>query len=199
MEGISLGVAAGVIHIVAYADYIRRIINERISPNAASWSIWAFGAFLESVSYIFVSGDWVKDILPIVCALCAIALFIICIIRGHFEKLSKLEWFLVISDCIVLIIWFITNSALIANILFVLTCLISFIPIFIHVYKDPRVEHALPWFMWSGAYLLMTLTVLTRWQKWEDLLYPLVFLILHLGVAILAINWRVRIKQQKIQ
>ena len=193
---IALGVLASLLQISGYFDYFKKIGLGRIKPNAASWSIWAFGAVLESSSYVFVTGDWVKNLLPIACALCAVALFLICLKRGHFEPITRFEWALIVADCIAIFVWWWFESATYANFLLILTAIISFVPIIFHAWKDPTVEHAQPWFLWTIAYAVLGVVVSLRWEKWEDLVYPGIFFILHLIVAILALDSR---GQKKVQ
>lgn len=183
-----LSISASLLQIYGYWVYFARIRQKRIKPNAASWSIWAFGAVLESVSYVFVTGDWVKNLLPIACALSAVSLFLYCFKYGHFEKISRLDWILVVSDLVIIVIWWLTQSSVFANILLVITAFVSFIPIIQTTWINPRAENAPPWFFWTGAYLLLTILVLFRWEKWEDIVYPLTFAVLHVLIGILALD-----------
>ncbi len=190
MISIYLGILSGVLQIIGYVEYFKKVFGGRIRPNAASWGIWAFGAVLESSSYLFVSRDWVKDILPITCATLAVIFFLIAFKRGFFSKPTKFEQILVIIDILILLFWLITSSAILANILFLLSAIVSFIPIIRHVYNDPFAEHAQPWFFWTAAYAAMCVTVIMRWEGWEAFLYPLLFLVLHLIIALLALDVR---------
>jgi len=187
---ISLGISAGLVQIAGYFLYVGKINIGRIKPNTASWTIWAFGAVLESASYVFVTGDWVKNILPVACALSAVLIFMYCLRNGHFSNPSKFEWFLVFLDCIAIFVWWWYSSAVYANFLLVITAVISFLPIVLHVWKDPTVEDAKPWFVWTLAYCIMSIVVIARWEKWEDLIYPAVFLVLHMIIGFLAIDVR---------
>ena len=186
-----LGILAGIVQVAGYWWYFKKINIGRIKPNTASWSIWAFGAVLESISYVFATGDWVKNILPIACAISAVILFFYCLHYGHFKRLTNFEWFLVVFNCSAILIWWWTTSAVYTNLFLVFIAVISFIPIILHVWKDPMVEDARPWFMWTGAYTLLTLVVILRWEKWEDLVYPAVFMVLHLVVGTLALDRRI--------
>jgi len=186
----ALGIVAGIVQVSGYIFYTKKINVGRIRPNTASWSIWAFGAVLESTSYVYVTGDWVKNVLPIACAVSAIFMFLYCLRYGYFGRPSYLEWFLVYLDCFAIFLWWWYDSAIYANLFLVLTAVISFIPIIIHVWKDQMAEDSLPWFTWTTAYALLGLVVILRWEKWEDLVYPAVFLILHLVVAVLALDRR---------
>lgn len=188
---IALGIFAGLLQIAGYVSYFKKIGIGRVKPNAASWGIWAFGAVLESSSYVFATGDWVKNILPIACSASAVVLFFICLYRGHFEKLTKFEWFISTLDCFAILIWWHYESAVYANLFLVLTAVISFVPIIAGVWKDPMVEDSYPWFLWTIAYSVLALVVILRWEKWEDIVYPGIFIILHVAVAVLALDKRV--------
>jgi hypothetical protein len=183
-----IGVLSGIVQIAGYFIYLRHVTAGNVRPNTASWSIWAFGAVLESLSYLYLAQDIFKSILPIACALCAVLFFIYCIFKGHFGKISKFETAIVIIDIVITLVWYITSSPLIANILFIITAVISFVPIIIHVFKNPKNEAAPPWIIWTIAYGLQIITVSGRFEKVDDLFYPIVFFILHLIVAIFALK-----------
>ncbi|MEK7552248.1 MAG: hypothetical protein AAB534_02415 [Patescibacteria group bacterium] len=187
---ITVSIFSGITQFLGYVAYTKDVIFEKIRPNAASWSIWAFGAVLESISYIFLTGDILKNVLPIVCAISAVLFFLLCLKRGHFEKITRFEKIIVIADIAIIIIWFLTKSPFYANLLFVITAIISFVPIIVNVYKNPTYENAFPWFIWTTAYALQTIVVVGRFEKAEDLIYPVVFFILHIIVAVLAVDAR---------
>lgn len=189
---IVLGALAGLLQLIAYAIYGRHVLHGRIKPNTASWSIWTLGAVLETVTYVFVTGDWVKNILPVVCAISALTLFGFCFTKGKFEQLSRWEWVLTALDMGAILIWWFYQSAVYANFLLVSTAVLSFVPLFLHAWRKPDAENALPWGIWSLAYLLMTLAVVLRWEKAEDLVYPITFLVLHLVIAVAAIDIKKR-------
>ncbi|OHB03660.1 MAG: hypothetical protein A2920_03065 [Candidatus Zambryskibacteria bacterium RIFCSPLOWO2_01_FULL_43_17] len=187
---IFFGTLSGVLQLSGYVEYFKKVFSGHIKPNSASWGIWAFGAALESISYIYVSDDWIKNILPIVCALSAIAFFIASTYKGHFSRPTKFEWGLIITDFIIIIVWFLTSSPFVANTLLIVTAIISFIPIYINTWKNPIAEHALPWLLWSLAYAMMLIAVFIRWEKWEDMLYPVTFLVLHILMFLFALDYR---------
>lgn len=188
---VSLGIFAGLLQVIGYLFYVKKINVGRVRPNTASWSIWAFGAVLESSSYVFVTGDWVKNILPIACAVSAVAIFLYCLRKGHFKRPTNFEWSLVLLDSVAIFIWWWYSSAVYANLFLVITAVISFVPILAHVWHDPMAEDSNPWFVWTSAYAVLALVVILRWEKWEDLVYPLVFVILHIFVAVLALDKRI--------
>jgi len=91
-----------------------------------------------------------------------------------------------VLDLGVLGFWTMTKSDEYTNLLFQIDVILSFIPIIRGTWKNPRCERALPWFVWSCAYVLFGATVLMRYEKWWDLMYPINYLALHLTVGFIA-------------
>ncbi len=194
-----ISVFAGILQLFGYLVYNRKILSGEIVPNAGSWLIWALGGVATTVSYIFVSDDWVKDILPVVCASSGIVIFIFCLAKGRFERIDLVDWMIISFDIAITIYWYLSKETLVANMLYMASEVTSFIPIFRYVWKNPLSEEATPWILWSVAYFLMGITVLMRYEKWEDLFYPVVLFILSMGVAVLSSDYLVtrRINRRK--
>ena len=89
-------------------------------------------------------------------------------------------------DVLSMIIGFITMSALVANISCQVGTVASFIPILRATAKDPTREKPLPWIIWSAAYGLDVILVITRWEKWGDVVYPATCLVLHILMVTIA-------------
>lgn len=187
---IGIGVIAGLLQVIGYVIYAHATFHGRLKPNAASWGLWALGASLESASYIAATDDWVKNILPLVCALSAIFFFVSAFLRGHFQPLDTFEKWVVVLDSIAILIWWHYDSAVYANLYLVLTAFVSFIPIVRHTWKNPKSENATPWFIWTFAYSALAIVVLLRFEKWEDFVYPVSFAFIHAAVGILALDTR---------
>lgn len=178
MTEILLGVIIALTQIAGYYFYYLSVKNG-VRPNTTMWSIWAFGSLLNFFSYAQLSGDWVKDVLPLACSLACIVLYVHMLSRGRFQKLTKSDWAIVSADMIAVIIWFATDSALVANIAFQVGTIISFIPVYKEVYDEEENEKQLPWLVWSSAYFLDIVLVGLRYEKWGDLVYPVVNFGLH--------------------
>ncbi len=178
MTEILLGVIIAVTQIAGYYYYYLSVKNG-VRPNTTMWSIWAFGSLLNFFSYAQLSGDFVKDILPLACSLACIALYIHMLSRGKFQKLTLSDWAIVSADMIAVIIWLVTDSALVANIAFQVGTIISFIPVYREIYDNQENETQLPWLVWSTAYFLDIVLVGLRYEKWGDLVYPVVNFVLH--------------------
>jgi hypothetical protein len=184
------GILSGLFQIFGYVIYAKHVESSKIKPNTGSWTIWTFGSIVEGLSYFYTSDDLIKSILPITCIFCVLFLFIRSTYKGRFQALRKIDWFLLISDILITIIWYLTSNPLLANILFIISSIISFIPIVYSSFKHPEFEDAAPWIIWTVAYFFMCLTVISRWDGLESFLYPLFFVLLHAIVAYLSLDIR---------
>lgn len=186
---ITLGIIAGAMHIVAFLFYNKQMIRGESTPNTATWTIWVFLSTLNAASYLFASEDIVKTILPFASTIACIGTFIYSVVKG---KLSRLDWtdsFILALGIVASALWFYYQSATIANMVIQVAVMISFIPTWRGVIKNPKVERAFPWFLWSASYIVNITTVILRWQgQPQDLVYPINCLILHGSVGLLSLH-----------
>ena len=193
------GTAALIVHLIAYSIYAREVFHERIRPNISSWLMWLFGGVVELATYNAISGSsWSTNALPFGCVLGIGAItFVIGIaqIRNYiartkysYHAATRIDYALVSFDMAAAVYWLLGGSAVWANIFAVSTSFISFIPIIRTTYRDPAGEHHLPWILWSIAYGLMFLAVVTGPSSESLGLYffPLYYFLLHAGVAVLS-------------
>jgi hypothetical protein len=189
MFSTALGVLIGVIHLLGYWIYYKGSHSKEnpIRPEPMSWLIWAFGSFVNLASYSLLSGDMVKDILPLVCSLACVYIFVDqWIQRGKkLEKMTKEGISMFSLDAGSMFIGFITRSALVANICCQIGTVASFIPMLRATAKDPTREKPLPWIIWSIAYGLDVILVISRWEKWGDVVYPATCLVLHVLMVVI--------------
>lgn len=187
MFSLALGVLIGVIHLLGYWIYYRMSsLHKETSPNTASWSIWAFGSIINLLTYASMSNDWVKDILPAVCSLACIVVYVGYLRQGKFKMPGLTDILIFSTDIVATIVWLVANSPLIGNMACQASTILSYLPIIRETMKDPRKEKPLPWFIWTAAYGLDVILVIMRWQQWGDVVYPAVSFILCLIMLIIA-------------
>jgi hypothetical protein len=185
----TLGIIIAITQLAGYYYYYISVKNG-VRPNTTSWTIWTFGNILEILSYVYLTGDWVKNLLPIACGVASIFLYAHCLAYGKFSRLKKEDYILIISDMIATALWYFTTSPLVGNLAYQVSTVISFIPIIREVYDENENETPLPWAIWSGAYFMSIVLVILRWEKWGDLVYPVVYFVLSLLVLILILIYR---------
>jgi len=182
-----LGSVAGLTHIVAFGIYNLQMFRGQSIPNSSTWTLWTFLSTLNCLTYLSASGDWVKALLPIASSLACIATFFIALKKGKLSKLDQVEKILLGLGILSAVVWFALHSAAKANLILQVCIVISFIATFRSVWRKPDSEKALPWFIWSSAYVLSITVVIWRWQsQWIDLAYPVNCLFLHAIVGLLA-------------
>ena len=194
MFSFAFGVLIGVTHLLGYWIYYRASHSEKdaIKPEPMSWLIWTFGSFVNLFSYSLLSGDLVKDILPFVCSLACVVIFIDqWFQRGRkLEKMTREGLSMLSLDAGSMAIGFITMSALVANVSCQVGTVASYIPILRSTAKDPSRERLLPWIIWSLAYGLDVILVTVRWEKWGDVVYPATCFVLSLLMAVITLRRR---------
>lgn len=184
-------------HIIAFLLYNKSTFQGKAHPNIATWSIWGVVSLLNFCSYLSMSGDWIKSLMPAASSLLCIATFIIAVVVGRHDRAGRYDVAALIIGLTAVFVWWWLNSATHANLLLQVSIAIGFVPTYNSVWREPKNEAPLPWFLWGSAYVIGTSVVLLRWHnQWQDLVYYISCIFLHLGVGALAIRRESRIKNQ---
>lgn len=189
LEKISIvfGLLAGAVQLIGYIVY-NYGAGEKI--NTGSWSIWAIGGAIDFASFfVLTEGDWVVSFLPAICGLAAFCTFLYAIIRKRFSWPDRTDWAFVGADGLITAIWYFTN-VVIANLLYQISTVASFIPLCRGLLTGKEKEKLFPWLIWSLAYSLLTVSVLQRVEKWNELVqlaYPISHVAVHLIVVAIII------------
>lgn len=179
-------VISGVLQLLGYLIYDWAIFSGDIKPNASSWFLWAFGSGIATWSYLKLSQDLIKTILPLVCSVACVVTFFFALFNGSFSVPDRYDMFILLMTLGIIVFYSFTKERGYTNLLIQIETVFSFIPIIKGAHLNPEGEEVLPWLVWSFAYLLMGLTVLMRYEKWWDLMYPVNYFIL-CGVTVLVI------------
>jgi hypothetical protein len=183
---ILLGITAGLMHVLAFVLYNRQMPKGTSQPNSATWTLWTFLTVLNVSSYAVMSGDWVKSLLPLVSSIACIATFLFSFYKGKLSKIDPWDGLALGIGIISGLVWWYYKSAMYANLILQASVAVSFVPTYRGVWKDPMKERALPWYIWSSAYILSIIVVALRWHnQYQDLVYPVNCLILHAVVGLL--------------
>jgi len=180
-----LGAAAAIVHLLSYVLYNREMLRGHTRPNTCTWILWSFLATLNTASYVAMSGDWIKAATPIAgCTACLVTLALTAY-HGRLSQLDAFGWITLGIGLAAGVLWWAGRDAACANLVLQLAFVISNIPTFRGVWKDPAVERALPWFGFGLAYALNVVVVLMRWQGQAiDLAYPVLSLLADGGVGL---------------
>lgn len=180
---------ATLMHIAAFLWYNQKILQGKAHPNTATWAIWAAESSLNFGSYLVMSDDWVKSLLPAASSLLCIATFGVAIRVGKFSHIDHCDLAALGIGLIAVLAWWWFRSAAYANLIMQASIGVGFWPTYRSVWKKPANETPFPWLLWGAAYTVGTVMVVQRWRgQWLDLTFYVVSVFLHLGIGILALR-----------
>ncbi|HTM68178.1 MAG TPA: hypothetical protein VL426_02660, partial [Candidatus Binatia bacterium] len=178
-----LGVAAAAIHLSAYAVYARRAGRGEARLNTATWILWVFLSALNAASYLMMTGDIAKSAVSLGGATACTITLAYAFAKGRASPVAPADGAALAAGLVAAAAWWIWRSATFANLILQAGFIISMVPVYRVILKDPRAEPPLPWFMWGSAYAVTLVVVLLRWQgHYPDLAYPGINLVTHSGV-----------------
>lgn len=187
---ITLGVMAALLHGIAYILYNVQTKLGQSQPNSASWSIWAFLATLNALSFREMSGDTIAALQFITGSVACILTFVYALVIGKMTWPKRKDWIAFGLGLAATGVWWKFRSATGANMVVLLAFLISFVPTFSGVLTDPNKETPRSWVLWTIALLVTTLNVSLQKGWHMALVTPTVLLVAHGSIAYLASNTR---------
>lgn len=182
---LALGIAAALLHAVAYILYNIQTKLGKSSPNAASWSLWAFLATINALTYKEMSGSMVATMQFFAGSVACFLTFLFVLAIGKFSWLKPKEWAVFALGVLATLVWWKFRSATGANMIVLVALGFSFIPTIDGVWQNPFKETPRSWVLWTLAYLVTTTNVVLQGGKPIALLTPIVLLLAHGSVAVL--------------
>lgn len=172
-----LSLTAGAIATTAFIAYNLRGGN----INTGTWFILFIGDGLDLWSYAEMTDqDLAKNIVPGVFALGSVVTFMVAFFRKRFEWPDAGDWFFVLLDSIITVLWRalgISDTA--ANLLYQGTTILAFIPMCRGLLTGREREHFFPWLLWTFACFLFVISTSLELTRPEEMVYPIVTLIVH--------------------
>jgi len=195
MDTISLvlGVVAALLHAAAYVLYNRQAKLGQSQPNPISWSVWAFLAILNALTFTGMS-DRVSALQFVAGSVACFCTFIYVLTIGKFAwpKRGAKEWKIFGLGIIAAIVWFAFHSAEWANMVVLLGFVISFKPTYDGVKADPNKETPLSWVIWTVAFGITIINLIIRDKELVAFITPVVLLLSHGSIAVLSRQSRKR-------
>lgn len=197
---LALSIIAGSLQALGYFAYASQVLRKEIRPNAASWTMFAYGTTL----LFFLEWDRGASlellVVPAICAFSSVCVAIYCKSRGGKlwpeKSIDRASFLLDVGITIVYVAtWVLLSRGDInqhqkeVTDLVLLVCwnvgiLTAFFPLLREVYHYPQFERSLPWGIWATAYaMLVVITLIKQGGVDELLLYPFINMIVHAFVA----------------
>lgn len=184
-----LSMSAATLHAIAYIIYMNQIFVGNSIPNPASWTIWAFLSGLNAVTFWKSTNDGLATAQFFTGSIACFVVWIFALSAGKFAPLGLMEWVVLASSCLACVVWYVTKEAIYANLIFGAILLISSIPTVMDVWCKTAVERALPWWLWTTAFVITAINVFRRTDKtqtrwWLLMIVPIIGIIVHGVIAI---------------
>ncbi len=203
----NLALLSGGLMLLGYLFYITQTLRREIEPNPLTWLMFAYGTGLLTFLEWDRGAGFDLLLLPVTCTLCGVFVAFICWRRG------KITWpkdwedgasFTIDLLCTIgyLAAW----AALVfgqitpewretANWVFLILSNVSAIPAFIPILrstvKNPSVERAAPWLIWTSSYMVLgVVTYQLEGLGTLLILYPALNTLLHGTMAYLSLPHR---------
>ena len=176
---------AGVGVILTFAAFFA--YNRRDGKiNTATWLLWVIGDVLEAGSFfVMTSQDAAKNAVPIAFAVGSCGTFVIALARKRFGVPDGPDRAVIAVDLVITTGWWQQLlTATTANIMFVATEIISFIPLYRGILLGREHEESAPFLLWAAADLAFLATVLSLPHVFEETIYPVVATLAHLLVVV---------------
>lgn len=192
--GLPLAIAcsAGAVNIIGFVFYYIQIHKGDSLPNITSWGMWSIIHILNFLSYLFMTGDMVKSVLPGVSAVVNAAPLVWIYIKQKNRlqiRLSLLEITCLAIATTSMYFWWQTQSPTIANMFLQVSLTMGYIPTYSGVIKNRTREAPASWLLWSLSYILTAIVVILRWESHpQDLLYPISGMLANGGVGVIALS-----------
>jgi hypothetical protein len=185
-----MAIIAGAMHVIAFAIYNWQMLKGKSTPNTVTWTLWVFLTVMNVFSYLDMSGNLVKSILPVASSAACVATFLFVLSKKKFEKFEDWEdYAALVTGLIAGFVWWYFHSSEYANYVLQIAITISFYPTIKGVKRNPKKEKGLPWYIWSGGYVFMIVAVCFNWNgQYKELVYPVNCLWLHAVVGILTLR-----------
>lgn len=187
-----LGIVAAVLHGIAYYLYGRQTKLGSSKPNIVSWSIWAFLATINALTYRVMSGDLAATLQFFMGSVGCLLVFLFALTTGKFSWPKHWgDWAMFILGIVAMVVWLQFRNATGANMIILVALIISFIPTLDGVARDPFVEMPRSWVIWTVAYMITTTNVMLNpdWQ-FVSILTPASMVIGHGLIAALSTESR---------
>lgn len=188
-----LGVVTIVIAIISYSDYFFSVFRGNTIPRTISWLIWGI---LGTIAFVVQynagggAGTWITGFTAFMCFLVAGTSFIKC--SEHF---TLYDWVPLSGAVITLLFWCVTNNALVAILLIIITHTLGFVPTMHNAYNNPDEETAMT-FMLNGLKFSIAIIALDSYTM-TTWLYPAVIVFLNIILVLIIVTRRMSLRKTR--
>jgi hypothetical protein len=180
---------ATIIGFIGYVPYFRNIFKGKTKPHVFSWLVWGILtgiAFVAQVVEKAGPGSWVTGFTAIICLIIAGLAYS----RGE-RDITRIDWACFIAAIFGIVLWVLTDNALLAVIIVTITDALAYIPTFRKTYYKPYeetlIEYALGSLKFVIGFAALESFALTAW------LYPASLVVMNAAFVVMALIRRIQL------
>ena len=187
----TLGILSVVFGCAGFAPYFWSIFKNRTKPHALTWVVWTMLdgiVFVAQLQHNAGAGLWSTGFAMIACSIVAI----ISLVQGE-KNIKKSDAVAFITALLAIVLWQLTNNALLAVILAAATEFLSFYPTFRKSYTRPDQETVILYVLDSMRHMF----AMAALEKFSliNALYPATVIITNVAFVGMVL-WRRRVALQ---
>ena len=175
-----LGIISGILMFLAQATYFRDIIRKRVLPSVLSWFGWALLMGMGFLSVVLSEGwEW-SHFGILVASLGCVIIGSTALFKNQYS-LEKSDWIFLFIGLICVVLYMLTENALLTTVYAIIADFILAIPTIIKAYKDGSTEKSMAWYLGLMTWLISLVICVN-----QDFIYALfpIYLVLFSGMMI---------------
>ena len=185
----TIGIFAGIVGLLGFLPYIILTLKRKNKPNRASWWIWGILGVITGLAY-YRSGATSTIWVPICYAICQIIIAVLSLKYGE-GGWNTLDKFCLTGAGISLLVWWLSDSPLLALLLTLVIDLFAAIPTVIKSYSNPEEES---FFSWNIFLIANTLNMIAI-DEWNISLVAYPFYLFYLSSTLSILLWLPRVTE----
>lgn len=173
-EYVLLGLASGILQIIAGVPYFRSILRRETKPNIVSQFLWTVLSTIAIIAQL--QSGWSWSVLILVAVTFNTIVFTSLCLKGYgYKEYGWIDYGCFGAALLALVVWVLTDNALWVLLISIGTSTLASIPTIVKVFKYPDTEDATAWLIMSVACGLSVLSV-SDWNL-NNLVAPVLLLL----------------------
>lgn len=165
--------------LTAYGLYFNALRQATIHPSKASWLIWSASSLLETITFSFITTDFLKIIVfATSTGACLIITIKIWWSNGTTE-ISRTDRWIILICLLSISIWVFSGQPQLAHFVILASVPLAFYPTVREIILNPFAEQPTSWLLWLISDVLSCMLIILRLEEINELPFVILELICH--------------------
>lgn len=184
-----LTIISSTIFLICATIYNKDTLLWKIKPNLVTRSLFTLITLINAISYFSFTGSIFKSALAFTDFIVCLVVTLFIIYKKYSQKPTTFEVIIILLACSSLLVRYLFNSALWANILLQPSYILAFLPTYKNTWDNPHDESAIAWFLFASSFIFTIIIVILSWNTMrQDFFNPSIAFLLHVWLGFLALR-----------